>query len=192
MLTKEKILDAADDVLRRYGPKKTTVVDIARELKVSHGTVYRHFESKSALHSAIIKRWLERITAPLLAIVNKPSSPKKRLREWFKLLMDIKMQKVKCDPEMFSSYSILAQSIPEHIVFEHLQVMIDQVASILKAGKENGEFEIDDCAQTARTLFFATVRYHHPLHANEWSNKNIKDDFDHLFTLLELAIFKRD
>ena len=71
MLTTEKILDTAEDVLRRFGPRKTTVVDIARELKVSHGTVYRHFESKSALHSAITKRWLERVTSPLLDIVKK-------------------------------------------------------------------------------------------------------------------------
>ena len=43
ILTPERILDAAEEVLRRFGPTKTTVVDVARALGVSHGSVYRHF-----------------------------------------------------------------------------------------------------------------------------------------------------
>ncbi|MEZ8387575.1 TetR/AcrR family transcriptional regulator, partial [Vibrio splendidus] len=53
MLTKEKILDASEIVLRKFGPRKTTVVDVARALEVSHGTVYRHFATKAELHEAI-------------------------------------------------------------------------------------------------------------------------------------------
>jgi AcrR family transcriptional regulator len=39
-LTYEQILEAAEDVLRRFGPGKATVVDVARALGVSHGSVY--------------------------------------------------------------------------------------------------------------------------------------------------------
>ncbi|WP_285680262.1 acyltransferase domain-containing protein, partial [Kitasatospora phosalacinea] len=42
-------LRTAEDVLRRYGPAKATVVDVARALGVSHGSVYRHFGTKAAL-----------------------------------------------------------------------------------------------------------------------------------------------
>ena len=42
-LTAERILEAAERVLRRHGPDKANVVDVARELGVSHGSVYRHF-----------------------------------------------------------------------------------------------------------------------------------------------------
>ena len=48
VLTFERILEAAEDVLRRQ-PAKATVVDVARALEVSHGSVYRHFPSKAAL-----------------------------------------------------------------------------------------------------------------------------------------------
>jgi AcrR family transcriptional regulator len=192
MLTTEQILDAAENVLRRFGPRKTTVVDVARELGVSHGTVYRHFDTKSALHEAITTRWLERVTQPLAEIVKKKSKPKKRLRQWFETLMDIKQQKEKDDPEMFASYSLLAQKISKHVVFEHLSIMIQQVEMILRDGCEDGSFEIEDCAITARSLFDATVRYHHPLHVNEWQEEGIKEEFNQLFLLLEKAILKRD
>ena len=45
------------------------MVDVARALGVSHGSVYRHFASKAALREAVIERWLPRISAPLAAVV---------------------------------------------------------------------------------------------------------------------------
>lgn len=81
MLTTEQILDAAEDVLRRYGPRKTTVVDVARALDISHGTVYRHFKTKAELHEAITTRWVERVTLPLSKVCKKHTTPKERLRE---------------------------------------------------------------------------------------------------------------
>jgi AcrR family transcriptional regulator len=55
-LTPETILDAAEEVLRRYGPAKASVVDVPRALDVSHGSVYRHFASKAALRDAVTER----------------------------------------------------------------------------------------------------------------------------------------
>ncbi len=191
MLTTEQILNSAEDVLRRYGPKKTTVVDIARDLNVSHGTVYRHFKSKSDLHAAITKRWLERVTAPLADIANSELVPAVRLRKWFETLMDIKVKKAIDDPEMFASYSILAQGLPEQVVYEHLEVLIEQIEHILVEGKQSEVFAVDDCAQMAQTLFFATTRYHHPLHVKEWGSATIKEEFNHLFALIEKAIHKQ-
>ena len=62
VLTQERILETAEDVLRRFGPAKATVVDVARALDVSHGSVYRHFLSKAALRDAVAERWLARIS----------------------------------------------------------------------------------------------------------------------------------
>ena len=65
VLTPERILEVTEDVLRRFGLAKATVVDVARALDVSHGSVYRHFPSKASLRDAVAKRWLERVNAPL-------------------------------------------------------------------------------------------------------------------------------
>src|SRR5258708_39655253 len=65
VLTPERILEATEEVLRRFGLAKATVVDVARVLDVSHGSVYRHFPSKASLRDAVAKRWLDRVNAPL-------------------------------------------------------------------------------------------------------------------------------
>ena len=68
VLTPERILETTEEVLRRYGLAKATVVDVARALDVSHGSVYRHFPSKASLRQAVAKRWLDRANAPLQKI----------------------------------------------------------------------------------------------------------------------------
>ena len=47
--TRERILAAATALLRKHGPAKVTVLDVAARAGMSHPNVYRHFKSKSAL-----------------------------------------------------------------------------------------------------------------------------------------------
>src|SRR5580700_1576260 len=88
-LTRERILKAAEEVIRRFGPGKATVVDVARALRVSHGSVYRHFASKAELRDAVARIWLARVNAPLQAIVAEDAPADKRLYRWLRELMAI-------------------------------------------------------------------------------------------------------
>src|ERR1700730_14922492 len=81
-LTPERILMKSTDVLRRFGLAKATVVDVARALDVSHGSVYRHFPSKASLREAVAKRWLERLSAPLGNIVEGSEPAPVKLDRW--------------------------------------------------------------------------------------------------------------
>ena len=71
-LTPDRILDAAEETLTRFGPAKTTVVDVARALGVSHGSVYRHFASKAALRDAVTGA----LAGPRLRAAGRRSSPR--------------------------------------------------------------------------------------------------------------------
>ncbi len=44
--TRERILEVAERLFRQIGYQKTTVADIAKELRMSPANVYRFFESK--------------------------------------------------------------------------------------------------------------------------------------------------
>ncbi len=77
-LTAERILEATEEVLRRHGPAKATVVDVARALGVSHGSVYRHFRTKAALREAVTKRWLDRTSEALDGIAGDASRAPRR------------------------------------------------------------------------------------------------------------------
>ena len=105
-LTRERILEAAEDVLRRHGPAKANVVDVARALGVSHGSVYRHFPSKQALREAVTQRWLESFHDTLDPIVADRQPD--QLRRWLHALFDAKRGKALEDPELFATYVVAA------------------------------------------------------------------------------------
>ena len=104
VLTPERILEVTEDVLRRFGLAKATVVDVARALDVSHGSVYRHFPSKASLREAVAKRWLDRVNAPLQKIAEASGPAPARLERWLRTMFAIKHKKVGDDPEMFATY----------------------------------------------------------------------------------------
>ena len=55
-----RILDAAANLITRYGYEKTTVSDIAREAGISKGAIYLHYSSKEALFESLLKREMRR------------------------------------------------------------------------------------------------------------------------------------
>ncbi len=182
-LTPERILDAAEEVLRRYGPAKTTVVDVARFLEVSHGTIYRHFPSKAALRDAVAERWLHRVSTPLAAIVTQPGTAVERLRHWFEQLMTLKRRKVWDEPELFATYSAIAEE-SRSVVQAHVAELVRQLAQMIDSGISSGEFKAIDPQKAAKAVFNATIRFHHPTHAAEWSDPEIDADFAQVWNFL--------
>jgi len=183
VLTPERILDVTEDVLRRYGLAKATVVDVARALDVSHGSVYRHFQSKASLREAVARRWLDRVNAPLLKIAEGSGPAPARLERWLRAMIAIKHKKVAEDPEMFATYLTLAQEACK-VVNAYKEGLIDQVAHILSDGVKQGAFQIADIKATARAAFEATTRFHHPAHSEEWSYPALPARIDALLALL--------
>jgi len=183
VLTPERILEVTEDVLRRFGLTKATVVDVARALDVSHGSVYRHFPSKASLRQAVAKRWLDRVNAPLQKVAEGSGPAPAKLERWLRTMISIKHKKVCEDPEMFATYLTLAQEACQ-VVKAHKDGLVDQIAQILSEGVKQGVFEVSDLKTSARALFDATSRFHHPAHSDEWSDPQLGARIDAVLALL--------
>src|SRR5580700_3289973 len=96
-LTLDRIVSAAEDVLRRFGPAKATVVDVARALGVSHAAVYRHVATKAALRDLVVGRWAEATMPPLRAVAAMPGPAPQRLRRLFDTLIAVKHRRATDD-----------------------------------------------------------------------------------------------
>lgn len=188
-LTAERILDAAEEVLRRFGPGKTTVVDVAKALEVSHGSIYRHFPTKAALQDVVAERWLARVAAPLNDIAMADAPAPDRLRRWLELLVATKRRKVLDDPEMFATYHALAEQA-RGVVDAHVSELVGQLARIIEAGVVEGSFKVSDSAVSARGVFDATMRFHHPSHAGEWRAPDIDDAFKVVLDIVLTAMMQ--
>ncbi|GAA2747774.1 TetR family transcriptional regulator [Kitasatospora cinereorecta] len=182
-LTPEQILTAAEDVLRRYGPAKATVVDIARALGVSHGSVYRHFPSKAALREAVTQRWLDQAHEALAAITVERGPAPERLHRWLATLFAAKRRKALEDPELFATYLTLVGELSS-TVDAHLETLTGQIAVIIQDGIHQGEFRPTHVGTAARAVFQATAHFHDPVHSAEWSGPRADQDFEAVWSLL--------
>lgn len=191
VLTPEAILEATEGVLRRHGPAKATVLDVARVLGVSHGSVYRHFGSKAALRGAVLRRWLERAHAMLPGIAASEEEPVARLRRWLRALFDAKRAKALDDPELFATYEVLVGEQAD-VVAEHLDELVGQIERIVTDGVSAGAFAAPDVRRTARAVFHATSRFHHPGHAAAWAEPGADDEFEALVALVLDGLVQRD
>jgi hypothetical protein len=98
-------------------------------------------------------------------------------------MFSIKHKKVCDDPEMFATYLALAQEARE-VVKAHKDRLVGQIAHILADGVKQGAFQVTDIEASARALFDATSRFHHPAHAEEWSDPALPARIDALLALL--------
>ena len=183
-LTAERILEATEEVLRRHGPAKATVVDVARALGVSHGSVYRHFRTKAALREAVTKRWLDRTTRGAGRHRRRRTATRRpRLRDWLAALFDAKRRKAGDDPELFATYMVLTGENVEAVV-EHLTELTDQLTRVVQDGIDAGTFTVTAPATTALAVFQATGRFHDPGYAGEWEKPGAEEEFTALLDLL--------
>ncbi|SRR5579871_1054198 len=183
VLTPDRILEVTEDVLRRFGLAKATVVDVARALDVSHGSVYRHFPSKASLREAVAKRWLERVSTPLAKIAEGPDAAPVKFDRWLRALFAAKQKRYLEDPEMFATYLTLAREACK-TVRGHKACLTDQLELILADGVKQGAFQISDAKVTATAIFDAVTRFHHPAHADEWNDPQLPARIDAVIALL--------
>ena len=186
-LTREKILEAAQDVLRRYGPGKATVVDVARALKVSHGSVYRHFADKAALRDAVVQTWLAQMDGPLEAITAEDGPAPERLGRWLRALSSMKRRRREDDPEFFAAYVVLAADARE-VVGEHVDHLLAQVTRMIRDGVTRGEFAAADPVVAAQAVLLATAHFHHPAHAAEWAHPDLDAQLEQVWAIVQRGL----
>jgi AcrR family transcriptional regulator len=178
------ILAATEEVLRRHGPAKATVVDVARALGVSHTAVYKHFPSKQALREAVTRRWLGQDRDALAVIAADTELPApQRLRAWLAAVLAAKKAKTRDEPELFAAYRILAtehRSLPA----DHVADLLGQLRAIVADGIADATFAGTDPAAAAHAIFDATTRFHDPAHAPEWQAPGTEAELDAVCTLL--------
>ncbi len=71
----------AERLFRQIGYQKTTVADIAKELRMSPANVYRFFDSKKAIHEGVARVLMGEVEDAAQAIAARRGPAASRLRE---------------------------------------------------------------------------------------------------------------
>ncbi len=186
-LTKEQILAATEDTLRRFGVAKTSITDVAKALDVSHGTIYRHFKNKKEIFEAATEKWLnEKIMQPLADVYHDTScTGASHVKAYIEKLFELKRYYARKDEELFEMYAKVTNECTE-LVDKSIDQIIGQLSELIAVCPANS----NDSEELARSIFYATERFHHPAHANEWKRETIEQEFNIVWNLIEKGFLK--
>jgi AcrR family transcriptional regulator len=153
------ILDAADRLLRHYGPQKTTVADVAREAGVGVGTVYLEFSSKDAIVEELSRARHRSVLAAMRAAATAegrtaPEQLAAALDARLDALLSITAEGAHaCD--LVHCVSAAVKSAQATFHDEQLALICD----VLRRGVTASEIEADDIDLTARTVLRAYTTF---------------------------------
>jgi AcrR family transcriptional regulator len=158
--TRSRIVETAERLFRDIGYHKTTVADIAKELRMSPANVYRFFDSKRAINEAVAERCTGRIGALAEEILRGDGSASRRLRDLLRAMNRSVVELGMADAKM---RDMVEAAMVESwgVVRAHLDHIDQVLIALLREGVATGEFEADPevagpCIRTAM------IRFSHP------------------------------
>ena len=154
--TSEKILRAASDRIKHFGYAKTTMAEIAADLRMSAGNLYRFFASKLDIAEALAKVQREKELEELAEIVHRSNlSAREKLVTALTRHVSDTFKLVREEPRVVEITNIIARERPEFFQ-QRLSEERGFLVAILNEGIRNGEFYpaenvefLADCIQSA-------------------------------------------
>ncbi|ACK49078.1 transcriptional regulator, TetR family [Methylocella silvestris BL2] len=157
----QNIVEVAERLFSQIGFQKTTVADIARELRMSPANVYRFFSAKAEINEAVGRRLLTETEASLEAISTQPGSASEKLRSAIAALEKANAQRFVANRKL---HELLETAFNENwpIVQDHSKKLNKVLTNIISEGNSAGEFHVSDCELAAILVRSACIRFCHP------------------------------
>ena len=159
--TRERILVVAERLFRQIGYQKTTVADIAKELRMSPANVYRFFDSKKAIHEGVARGLMGEVEQAAQTIAAGRGPAASRLRELMKTVHRMNTERYVGDSKLHEMVEIAMQEDWD-VCVTHMLLITETIGSIIGQGAATGEFEVADVPLAAMCACTGMMRFFHP------------------------------
>jgi AcrR family transcriptional regulator len=168
--TRERILLVAERLFRQLGYQKTTVADIAKELRMSPANVYRFFDSKKSIHEGVARDLMGEVENAAAEIMAKPGPAAARLREMIGTIHRMNSERYVGDSKLHEMVAIAMEESWE-VCVAHMLTVTETIGGVIAQGVASGEFEVEDLALAAQCACHALIGYFHPQMIAQSKNK---------------------
>ncbi|MET4068954.1 AcrR family transcriptional regulator [Bradyrhizobium sp. S3.2.6] len=159
--TRDRILEVAERLFRVIGYQKTTVGDIAKELRMSPANVYRFFESKKAIHQAVARSLMGEVELEAQRIVARPGPVLERFRELLTTINRMNTERYVGDSKLHEMVEIAMQEDWD-VCVTHMECIAGFIGQMIAQGAATGEFEAPDLQLASLCACTAMMRFFHP------------------------------
>jgi AcrR family transcriptional regulator len=160
--TRARIMETAETLFRRLGYAKTTVADIASELRMSPANVYRFFPSKTAIVQAICQLCLNELDEKVWTIARSQAPAGERLE---RLLLEILIyhRDNLLEEQKVNDIVLVAMEESWDAIMAHKEMIRRAIELILRDGIESGAFEQVEPRETSALIMKGFVAFCHPV-----------------------------
>jgi AcrR family transcriptional regulator len=159
--TRDRILEVAERLFRQIGYQKTTVGDIAKELRMSPANVYRFFESKKAIHQAVARVLMGEVELEAQRIVVRPGPVLERFRELLTTIHRMNSERYVGDSKLHEMVEVAMQEDWD-VCVTHMECICGVIGQMIAQGAASGEFEAPDLQLASLCACTAMMRFFHP------------------------------
>jgi AcrR family transcriptional regulator len=156
-----RILETAALFVRRHGPRRATVVEIAEAAGMSHANVYRYFPSKAALLEEVTAVWLRPIEAEIRVIAEGPDPAPDKLERILFVVHRSYRDKLERDPALFRLL-VEAAEANSSLARKHRGKVQGAVQRTIEEGFSQGSFRQADLRRALALVFDVAHRFLHP------------------------------
>jgi AcrR family transcriptional regulator len=162
---RERLLNAAEVCFERFGLRRTTIDDVAREAKVSRSTVYRYFDGRGDLIVAAYMRESDAVTDKVKALMGKPGPFADRLvKGMMRSIEAIRQGKylpLMLTPEgaILATKAVTASSAFYDTMRETMGPFVEQAKA---DGEVRPEVELDDFNEWTLRIIFSFAMFDSP------------------------------
>lgn len=154
----QEIVNSARRIIIAEGMERLTVREIAADLKITDGALYRHFKSKKEILSLLI----EDIESTLLATINqaaqKSPDPLQKLENIFLSHLSYVEQRKGVSFIVINKTLSLKDKALQKKMFGVINKYLKTIKSILKEGIESGQFRKGIDMDSSSIIFFGMVQ----------------------------------
>ncbi len=155
---RHQIVQTVRRIVATHGMASFTIQELAREVGVSEGAIYRHFKSKDDILLSLIQE----IERNLQQAISDSARPKDGALDQLKHLMQRHFSSL--ERRNGVSFVVISEALSfadaqvKHATRQMVEHYLERIESILKAGAEQGEYDGRIDTKAAALMYFGMIQ----------------------------------
>lgn len=156
-VTREKILELGENLIRTKGYNAFSYQDISSELGIKNAAIHYYFPSKKNLGTSIIKTNIQRFEEMVENMESRQFDEWQQLEAFIKIYIKSHREQKKCVVGAFSpDFNTLDESTQKELK-KMVAMILEWLSLLLQKGKDKEMFSFSDSAESKALVVFSSL-----------------------------------
>ena len=156
-VTREKIIELGEDLIRAKGYNAFSYQDISSELGVKNAAIHYYFPTKANLGTSIVKTNIQRFEEMVDNMNSRSFDEIQQLNTFIKIYIKSHREQKVCLVGALSPAFETLNEVTQNELSKMIRLILEWLANTLLRGKQKGLFEFEDTPENRATTILSTL-----------------------------------